>query len=142
IGVNMSTSWAHADGLSFTERLALDRALGRFANRLTSAERLAVGWLEAKLPEETTSYARAMQVAHAIIREAFSNAVITPGTTTTQDVEWWMRQRVATLGLGGWFHPSVSIQRKGGVQDGDDVIRAGDLLHTDFGLVYLGYSTD
>lgn len=142
IGVNMSSSWAHADGLSATERIALERALGRFANSMTSAEKLAVGWLETKLPEETAAYTHVMKVAHRIIREAFSNAVITPGTTTTEDVSWWMRQRVADLGLGGWFHPSVSIQRKGGVKDGDRVIRAGDLLHTDFGLVYLGFSTD
>lgn len=142
IGVNMSTSWAHADGLSATERVAMERALGRHANRMVSAEKLAVGWLETKLPEETAAYQHVMKVAHRIIREAFSNAVITPGTTTVDDVAWWMRQQVATLGLGGWFHPSVSIQRKGGVKDGDRVIRAGDLLHTDFGLVYLGFSTD
>src|SRR5690606_30278866 len=118
----------HADGLSATERIAMERALGRHANRMVSAEKLAVGWLETKLPEETEAYRHVMKVAHRIIREAFSNAVITPGTTTTDDVSWWMRQQVADLGLGGWFHPSVSIQRKGGVQDGDRVIRAGDLL--------------
>src|SRR5690606_25140167 len=114
IGVNMSTTWAHADGLSATERIAMERALGRHANRMVSAEKLAVGWLETKLPEETEAYRHVMKVAHRIIREAFSNAVITPGTTTTDDVSWWMRQQVADLGLGGWFHPSVSIQRKGG----------------------------
>ncbi|MDQ3171115.1 MAG: M24 family metallopeptidase, partial [Acidobacteriota bacterium] len=143
IGVNISNSWAHADGLSANERDAMTRALGpEFAPRMRSAETLAVGWLEKKLPEETAAYTHVMQVAHRIIREAFSNAVITPGKTTTEDVVWWMRQRVADQGLGGWFHPSVSIQRKGGVKDDDSVIRAGDLLHTDFGLVYLGLSTD
>ena len=143
IGIDTSSSWAHADGLSATERDAMTRALGpEFAPRMKSAENLAVGWLEKKLPEETAAYTHVMQVAHRIIRDAFSNAVITPGTTTTEDVVWWMRQRVADQGLGGWFHPSVSIQRKGGVKDGDIVIRAGDLLHTDFGLVYLGLSTD
>jgi Xaa-Pro aminopeptidase len=143
IGINTSAHWAHADGLTANERVELEAALGpAFAPRLKSAEMLAVGWLETKLPEETTAYAHVMQVAHGIIRDAFSNKVITPGTTTTEDVAWWMRQRVAELGLGGWFHPSIDIQRRGGVKDGDDVIRAGDLLHTDFGLVYLGLSTD
>lgn len=143
IGVNMSATFAHADGLSASERDALMTALGPdYAPRVKSAEGLAVGWLETKLPDETAAYTHVMKVAHAIIREAFSNAVITPGTTTTEDVVWWMRQRVADQGLGGWFHPSVSIQRKGGVTLGDNVIRAGDLLHTDFGLVYLGLSTD
>src|SRR5687768_16010465 len=143
IGVNISEHYAHADGLTANERENLLRALGpAHASRVKSAEMLAVSWLETKLPEETAAYTYVMQVAHGIIRDAFSNKVITPGSTTTQDVVWWMRQRVADLGLGGWFHPSVSIQRKGGVKDGDTVIRPGDLLHTDFGLVYLGLSTD
>jgi len=142
IGVNMSSNFAHADGLTATERDALFDAIGDHAARVRSAEKLAVAWLEAKLPEETAAYAHVMQVAHGIIRDAFSRKVITPGVTTTEDVVWWMRQRVADLGLGGWFHPSISIQRKGGVKPGDNVIRPGDLLHTDFGLVYLGFSTD
>ena len=81
-----------------------------------------------------------------IIREAFSNQVIVPGVTTSEDVAWWMRQRVAELGLGGWFHPSVTIWRRGGVPSDlppdRRVIQRGDMLHTDFGLVYLGLSTD
>lgn len=143
IGINVSEQFAHADGLSANERDNLLRAIGPgHAARVKSAEGLAVGWLERKLPEETAAYTHVMQVAHRIIREAFSRAVITPGVTTAEDVAWWMRQQVANLGLGGWFHPSVSIQRSGGVQAGDTVIRPGDLLHTDFGLVYLGLSTD
>lgn len=143
IGINVSEQFAHADGLTANERDNLLRAIGPgHAARVKSAEGLAVGWLERKLPEETAAYTHVMQVAHRIIREAFSRAVITPGVTTAEDVAWWMRQQVANLGLGGWFHPSVSIQRSGGVQAGDTVIRPGDLLHTDFGLVYLGLSTD
>jgi hypothetical protein len=50
------------------------------------------------------------------------------------------------MGLGGWFHPSITIQRKGGLPAGlapdARVIQRGDMLHTDFGLVYLGFSTD
>ena len=102
---------------------------------------LAVGWLEYKLPEELEAYRHVMQVAHLVIREAFSNKVITPGKTTTEDVVWWMRQRVVEMGLGKWFHPSVTIWRQGGA-NGDLVIQPGDMLHTDFGIVYLGFSTD
>jgi len=142
IGVNTSESWNHADGLTKNEHDNLMRALGdTYASRVKSAEMLAVGWLEAKLPEETEAYRHVMRIAHDVIQAAFSNDVITPGTTTTEDVRWWMRQRVAELGLGSWFHPSVSIQRQGGT-GGSDVIQPGDLLHTDFGLVYLGFSTD
>ncbi|MCL4847911.1 MAG: M24 family metallopeptidase [Acidobacteria bacterium] len=147
IGVNTSNAWNHADGLTANERDQLMAALGPdHGSRVRSAEMLAVGWLETKLPAETDAYRHVMRVAHQIIAEAFSNAVIVPGVTTTEDVVWWMRQRVAELGLGGWFHPSVTIWRQGGLPAGlppsQRVIQRGDMLHTDFGIVYLGFSTD
>jgi len=83
-----------------------------------------------------------MKVAHLIIREAFSNKVITPGKTTSEDVVWWMRQRVAEMGHGSWFHPSITIHRQGGTKAANNTIQRGDMLHTDFGIVYLGFSTD
>lgn len=143
IGINESDAWNHADGLTANEKRRLIDALGpKYAARTKSAEMLAVGWLEIKLPEELDAYRHVMKVAHLVIREAFSNTVITPGKTTTEDVVWWMRQRVVEMGLGKWFHPSVTIHRQGGVKPGDTVIQPGDMLHTDFGLVYLGFSTD
>jgi Xaa-Pro aminopeptidase len=147
IGVDKSELWNHADGLSANEEGDLLEALGaKYSGRVQSAEGLAVSWLETKLPEETEAYRHVMQVAHSIIREAFSNRVIVPGTTTTEDVAWWMRQRVAELGLGSWFQPSVDIQRRGGApkqgEPGYDIIERGDLPHCDFGIVYLGFSTD
>jgi len=146
IGINTSNSWNHADGLTHNEYERIVDALGPFADRLVSAEMLAVGWLEVKLPSETEHYRYAQRLAHQVIAEAFSNKVIVPGVTTNEDVRWWMRQRVAEMGLGAWFHPSVSIQREGGLPDGPSphgiVIERGDLLHTDFGLIALGYSTD
>ncbi len=45
------------------------------------------------------------------VGRAFSNEVITPGVTTTDDVAWWLRQQVNDLGLGEWFPPSVTVQR-------------------------------
>jgi Xaa-Pro aminopeptidase len=143
IGINTSEAWNHADGLTANEKDNLLKAIGpTYAARVKSAEMLAVGWLEVKLPEETTAFRHVMTIAHQVIREAFSNAVITPGKTSTDDVVWWMRQRVAEMGLGSWFHPSVSIQRMGGQVPPTRVILPGDLLHTDFGIVYLGFSTD
>lgn len=158
IGLNMSDAWNHADGLSATDRDHVIRAIGpKYAARVKSAEMLAVGWLETKLPEETDAYRHVMRIAHQVIAEAFSNRVVIPGVTTTEDVAWWMRQRVEGLGLGKWFHPSITIWRKGppsreasagpaGLAPDTPperrVIQRGDLLHCDFGLVYLGFSTD
>lgn len=143
IGINESDAWNHADGLTANEKRRLVDALGpKYAARLKSAEMLAVGWLETKIPEELEAYRHVMKVAHLVIREAFSNKVISPGKTTTEDVVWWMRQRVAEMGHNSWFHPSITIYRQGGTKAGDITIQRGDMLHTDFGLVYLGFSTD
>jgi Xaa-Pro aminopeptidase len=143
IGINESDAWNHADGITANEKRRLMEALGPHGAKVKSAEMLAVGWLEVKLPEELEAYRHAMKVAHMVIREAFSNKVVTPGKTTSQDVVWWMRQRVAELGLGSWFQPSVTIWRKGGnLTTMQGVIQPGDMLHTDFGIVYMGFSTD
>ncbi len=144
IGINMSERWNHADGLTATQRDALFASLEDYTDRIVSAEMLAVGWLEKRLPEETDAYRHIMRVAHSIIGRAFSNEVIVPGVTTADDVRWWMRQQVAEYGMDGWFHPSVGIQRKGveGKFSGDAVIQRGDMLWTDFGIQYLGFATD
>ncbi len=147
IGINTSDAWNHADGLTANEKDNLLKTIGpAYASRVKSAEMLAVGWLETKLPEELDAYRHVMRVAHRVIAEAFSNQVIVPGVTTSEDVAWWMRQRVADMGLGHWFHPSITIWRKGGIPDSIPadrrVIQRGDMLHCDFGLVYLGFSTD
>ncbi len=144
IGINESEHWNHADGITANEKRLLLQALGTtHAAKVKSAELLAVGWLESKMPEELEAYRHVMKVAHMVIREAFSSKVITPGKTTNEDVVWWMRQRVVEMGLGKWFQPSITVWRQGGTpQGGAVVIQPGDMLHTDFGIVYLGFSTD
>ena len=89
-------------------------------------------------------YPGIVRIAHALIAEAFSREVITPGVTTAQDVQWWYREKLASLGIVPWFHPSVGIQRQGekGMLSGETVIEPGDLLWTDFGLTYLRLNTD
>ena len=60
-----------------------------------------------------TLFSQLVEITHNIISEAFSTQVITPGTTTTEDVVWWLREKVAALGLDTWFHPTVDVQRTG-----------------------------
>lgn len=144
IGIDESETFAFGDGLSASLKNRLVGALGpEFAKRLVSAERLAVGWLERRIPEELEVYPHIVAVAHAIIAEAFSPKVITPGVTRTEDVEWWMWERVRGLGLQTWFNPSISIQRPKSSPDKDSgVIHRGDLLHCDFGITDLKLNTD
>lgn len=150
IAINQSSLFATADGLTHTEyehmRAALDQ---KFHSRLMSSEMLTAAWLETRTEEEMKVYPRIVRMAHAIIAEGFSDAVIQPGITTTSDVQWWYRDRIRDLGLITWFHPSVSIQRKGSGRDGDfsgradgNTIQPGDLLHVDFGITYLRLNTD
>ena len=51
-------------------------------------------------------YSQLVEITHKIIKEAFSTKVITPGVTSTDDIVWWLRQKVLSLGLSTWFHPT------------------------------------
>ena len=143
IGINCSETFAFGDGLSHALYLSLEKALGPdYMARTKGAESLAVGWLERRTKDEIAVYTGIVDIAHGIIAEAFSSQVIHPGVTTAEDVVWWFRQRINSLGLTAWFHPSVSIQRNGSAAGKDAAILPGDLLHCDVGLHYLGLATD
>jgi len=146
IGINESAEWAFGDGLSAALKTKMVETLGAtYAERLVSAENLAVGWLEARTDAELEIHHHIVAMARAIIAEAFSNRVITPGVTTTADVRWWMRERMRELGVAPWFHPTIDLQRAGAGDDEfgmDGVIHRGDMLHCDLGFTYLRLSTD
>lgn len=146
IGVNVSRTFAFADGLSQQEHERLVAALGpALSVRLVSAVNLAVGWLERRTPAELARYPELAAMGHALIRRAFSRAVIAPGVTTTEEVIWWMRQTLHDHGLRPWFQPNCAIQAPGQSFEGPaarDVIQPGDLLWCDVGFAYLGLCTD
>lgn len=153
IALNRSTTFPLADGLTDSEADALLAALGpQHAARVVSGEKLALGWLETRIPEEMAAYPVIARIANAIIAEGLSERVITPGVTTTADVQWWYRERMRELGVTPWFHPTVAVQRLGGVERSatamfasrrpEDVIQPGDLVHVDLGIVHLGLATD
>ncbi len=144
IVVNVDEHWAFADGLGAGEWEALQGVLGptRLA-RVKREPRLAVEFIAHRLPEMMPMYRQREETVHAIISQAFSSAVITPGVTTTEDVQWWLREKVQELGMTTWFHPSVDVQRAGEIaSDGPVVIQRGDLLWTDFGTVAMNLHTD
>lgn len=123
------------------------KALGpELSSRFVSAENLCIGWLETRSLQELSVYWHIGGIAHDIITELYSNKVITPGITTTDDVVWWIRQKITDLGLKTWFQPSISIQRDeklaGQDRDHPEMIQRGDLFHCDVGIVYLGLCTD
>jgi hypothetical protein len=146
IGVNFSETFAFGDGLTRTEDRLLAAALeDQYVARLRSAERVCVGWLERRIEPELVVYPGIVELGHALIAEMFSSRVIQPGITTTDDLVWWLRQKMLSLGLQAWFQPSVEIQAPGQRYDAEEprkLILPGDLLHCDVGFIYLGLATD
>lgn len=148
IGINKSIHHGLADGISSNDYDELMKAINKkFHAHVVSAERLAISWLESRSEKEMIIYPQICRIAHEIILEGFSETVIQPGVTTTDDVAWWYRERIKELKLDTWFHPSVSVQRN----EPDAiltkrvqplVILPGDLLHVDFGITYLRLNTD
>ncbi|MEO1081216.1 MAG: M24 family metallopeptidase [Pseudomonadota bacterium] len=139
--------FSHANGLSAFHRDMLERALDdEFEDRLVPADRVITRWYETRSPRELSIYRHIAGIAHDLISEFFSNEVITPDVTTSDDVRWWIRQRINDLGLDTWFHPSIYVRRSPDDRrrygSEDKVIRRGDLLHCDVGITYLGLNTD
>ncbi len=141
IGINKAANWGHTDGLTSNDYDNLMRVLPKkLQANVTSAEKLAVAWLETRSKKEMDIYPQICRIAHQIIAEGFSDVVIQPGVTTSDDLVWWYREKIKELKLDTWFHPSVDIQHEGPVTD--NIIRPGDFLHVDFGITYLRLNTD
>jgi hypothetical protein len=123
----------------------------RWSGRLVTRPALAVEYIGTQIEARLGWYRKMQETAWAIIAEAFSEKVITPGETTTEDVEWWMRDKIQALNFTTWFHPSVEV-----VTETDffvssaastttavaPVINHGDYLHCDFGVTAMGMNTD
>ncbi len=153
IGINISDNYGLADGLVQTEYALLMQYLPKnYRERVVSAEKLAIAWLETRTEKEMVLYEHIAHLSHLIVAEGLSEVAIQPGVTTTEDVVWWYRNRVRQLGLDTWFHPTVDVQRAD-PENFDhlrtfsrrpelQVIMPGDLLHVDFGISYLRLNTD
>jgi len=148
IAINESEVIWGADGLTSTLKQRLVKEIGpKYAARLHSSEKLAIRWLETLTEEELSIYHHIVSISHSLIAETFSNKVITPGVTTTEDLNWHFWQRVADLGMSCWFNPHFRIRaRRNSIKEkydpSDNVIRRGDVLHCDVGITYLRLNTD
>ncbi|NOR12866.1 MAG: M24 family metallopeptidase [Candidatus Aminicenantes bacterium] len=136
------------------------KALGKeYTARSINSWTLGVRWLETMSPEMTSVYSHVQRIANEVIAEAYSNRVITPDVTTTDDLNWWIRHKYLELGLETENHPSISVQRNdenlakydnppeyfhmGRTRNGVNVvIRRGDVVSCDTDLFLLGLVTD
>jgi Xaa-Pro aminopeptidase len=153
IGINRSAFHGQADGIDLTDYEEMRKKLpAAYVAKLVSAEDLAIRWLETRTAREMMIYPQLIDITHRVIEEGFSEKVIHAGITSAEDLVWWFREKLRTLGLETWFHPSVSIQRNDAgsfdhlrsfsKQSRDEIILPGDLLHVDFGISYLRLNTD
>ena len=153
IALNTSKHFAIADGLVKTDYDWFTKELpDAYKAKITSAEKLAIAWIETRTEKEMQLFEQLTKITHDIIAETFSTDVIEPSKTTTDDLVWYMRQKVSDLGLQTWFHPTVDIQRTNeklgshitsfSKRPNENTIQKGDLLHCDFGITYLRLNTD
>tara|TARA_B100000767_G_scaffold273187_1_gene302653 strand:+ start:1499 stop:2809 length:1311 start_codon:yes stop_codon:yes gene_type:complete len=150
IGLNYSENFALVDGISKSDfDLFYNYMPSKIKKKIISAENLGIRWIESRTELEKKIYKELVSITHDIIREAFSNKVIKAGETTTDDVVWWMREKVLELKLNTWFHPTIDVQRNENSDlyafDGEskyNIIHPGDLVHCDFGISYLTLNTD
>ncbi|KAL1855305.1 hypothetical protein Daus18300_011122 [Diaporthe australafricana] len=155
IALNTDTELAFSGGLHAGERDAIEASLGEeWADRFVLEPMIAVEVVATMVDSRLGWYRKLMETAWAIIEEAFSSKQITPGETTTLDLEWWMRERIQSLNYTTWFQPSVYILTEDDCSmcsesrtqnfpgDKDHVIQYGDIIHTDFGVSAMGLNTD
>ncbi len=135
--------YAYTDGLSHSLYEMFMKELPKdITDRFVSADALGIRYLETRTATELKYYPEVMSEAMEIIEAAFSDEVITPGKTTCRDVIDFMEQMTNDKGITLWFPATIDLQREGGMFEEDAVIQRGDLLHCDFGIVYLNLCTD
>jgi Metallopeptidase family M24 len=146
IGINIgAVNWA-AGGLSHNLYQQLLEAAPSAAGKLVSAEKACEHWLMTLTAEELELFNHVARIAHEMIAECFHPRSITPGITTTDDLEWAYWQRSLNLGLELSFKPFFRLVRSNAAKAiypvEDKVIRRGDLLHCDVGIRYLRLNSD
>ena len=145
IALNMSKEFAVCDGFSIGLYQMFKESLGEdIMNKMVNDDLLAMKFMEIRTPTELKLMPEVMSVAHEIMERMYTTDVIKPGITTTNDLEWFMKEEVNKLGLTYWFEPTMDLQRKNGDESRYDscVIQKGDLLHCDFGIYYMNMCTD
>lgn len=145
IGINIGdVNWA-AGGLTHNLYSQLTEALPeKYVKRLTSAETACTRWAMTLTDDELDLYPKISSIARRVIARCFSPSSITPGVTTSEDLEWMFWQICSDNGLEQAFKPYFRIIRSESEEHppSDRIIRRGDLLICDGGIRYLGLVTD
>lgn len=137
IAVNYSNDNALADGLSYTQKLDLEKALGPQASRLVSADELIYEWLSVKLPAEVEIMTKAAELTSQWQYEAY--AQVRPGLSTDADIAKFLKKKMEEFGVTDAWNPDQNPNVNSGVDRGhshatDKVIMPGDVIQIDFGI--------
>lgn len=146
IAIN-SGNLSMADGLSASQKAALERALGpELSARLVSSGELVSYWLSRKVSAEVDIMRRAAALTAQLELEAY--AIVQAGVTRDSDLAVFLKRRMRELGVtDGWSpaqNPSVnSGPDRGHSHASDRVIQHGDVIQIDFGIKVWGvWGTD
>ena len=147
IAINSTPNNAQADGLSFSQRMALEVTLGEeLSGKLVSSEQLVYEWLSVKLPEEVAIMREAAKLTALWQIQAYEQII--PGKTTDADVARFLKQKMAEHGVTDAWAPEQNPNVNSGPDRGhshstDKVIMPGDVIQTDFGIrVHDRWATD
>jgi len=138
----------------------MKKALGsKYTKRTVDSWTLGVRWLETMSPDQISIYRFVQGLANDIIAMGFSNAVVVPDITTTDDLNWWFRHKYLELDIEIENHPSVKVSRRpenvkkygnppdyfrnNRTRNGVNVvIRRGDIVSLDSDIMVMGLITD
>jgi len=137
IAINSSEDNEMADGLSYTQRKALEDAFGKEADKFESSNDLLYEWLSIKLPAEVDIMRKAAQLTSDWQYEAYKQVI--PGKSTDADIAKFLKSKIAEYGFkDGWAadqNPNVnSGPDRGHSHATDKVIMPGDVIQIDFGI--------
>ncbi|KAG6817847.1 hypothetical protein H0H87_001679 [Tephrocybe sp. NHM501043] len=147
IALNVDQDIAFAAGLHVGELAVLEEQLGeKWMKRCVNEPMLGVEYVATRVEGQLPYYRKMQDITWALIEEGFSHEIVEPGKTTTEDLEWWFREKMQTLNVTTWNQPSISVIVEDPTTPGwhgtQSIIHEGDLLHIDFGITAMGLNTD
>jgi len=139
IALDTSSTTPFSDGLSKTNYDAIISSIDdTYVKRIICGEMVATRFLETRSEKEIDLMRKIVGVTREIIKKAYSVEVIDIGHTTTGELRFFLMEEATKIGMPPWFDATVWIRREGKshIDNDNEVIQKGDILHCDFGVVY------
>jgi len=143
VALDFSRDMPICDGLTYGGFKYLEEVLGSgFADRVVSAEQLIVSFRGRKLPEEIELIEQAVLMTQKILEETLTSDYIKPGKTTEIDVSNILKEKTEKAGCGVSFVMVMVGPDRGHSSPTENIIKHGDLLRIDFGIINQEYHSD